>query len=213
MQRSAFFFAEGCGRRPCSTRSESAWSGVTSRESGAVAGWTRRIEPATPAGEITSPRQEVSEPIGLGRSVHRERSRWTESSRDAIPALCRRPLTRETSTGRCTKVIVGHPQPGTRPKRRAGGRSRKVLGPSGSTRRKPRALGSCRKSRARRVRGANPELDNREDSCTSGRPQVRCCGVRSPWSCSRIATVAEVDRRREATLAHARRARGQRGTV
>lgn len=49
-------------------------------------------------------RQEVSEPIGLGQSVHRERSRWTRSSREATPALCRRPLTRETSTGRSAKV-------------------------------------------------------------------------------------------------------------
>jgi hypothetical protein len=125
----------------------------------------------------------------------------------------RRPLTRETSTGRCHESGNRPSAARHSPKRRARGRSRKVLGPSGSTRRKLRALGSCRKSRARRVRGANSELDNREDSCTSGRPQVWCCGVRSPWSCSRIATVAEVDRRREATLAHARRARGQRGTV
>lgn len=103
---------------------------------------------------VTSLRQGVSEPIGLGRSVHRERSRWTESSREATPALCRRPLTRETSTGRSAKVESAIRSPALAERR--AGRGRKL--PFGGTRRKPRALGSWRKSRARRVWGASSEL-------------------------------------------------------
>jgi hypothetical protein len=37
--------------------------------------WVRPIEPASPAGEVTDPRQEVSEPIGLGRSSRRAQAR------------------------------------------------------------------------------------------------------------------------------------------
>jgi hypothetical protein len=52
---------------------------------------------------VTSLRQEVSEPIGLGRSFHRERSRWKEPS-TRPKRSSEWPLTRETSTGRPTKV-------------------------------------------------------------------------------------------------------------
>lgn len=117
--------------------------------------------------------------------------------------LLRRPLTRETSTGRPAKVGAAIRSPTTRRKARPGdGAVRLPSGGFGGA--SPRARGPGRKPRALRVGSkAAPAGDRRCGTVEFGRP----------WSCSQVVSVAEVDRRREAALAHARRARGQRGTV
>jgi hypothetical protein len=56
---------------------------------------------ATPAGARHGRRQEVSEPIGLGRSSHRERSRWEAPSRGKLTSA--RPLARDILAGRASK--------------------------------------------------------------------------------------------------------------
>jgi hypothetical protein len=162
VQRSALSFAGERVRRPYPARargSELRDAPARERRDSEVGSY-REAKPTPDDADVsgrrivTNLRQEVSEPIGLGRSVHRERSRWTESSREATPALCRRPLTRETSTGRSAKVESAIRSPALAERR--AGRGRKL--PFGGTRRKPRALGSWRKSRARRVWGASSEL-------------------------------------------------------
>jgi hypothetical protein len=63
--------------------------------------WRRRLQPATAA----SSRHEVSEPIGLGRSCHRERSRW-EMPRLEAQCFEARPLARDLSAGSGSKGPV-----------------------------------------------------------------------------------------------------------
>jgi hypothetical protein len=86
----------------------------------------------------------------------------------------RRPLTRETSTGRCTKVTIGHPQPGTRPKGERGVEAERFSDPRG-------ARGE---SLALWVRVESHELDGfgvQTPSSTTGRTAVpagdRRCGA------------------------------------
>lgn len=60
--------------------------------------------------DIASKRQGVSESIGLGRSFHRERSRWKAPSQDP-KGLWAEPLTRELSVGRAMpKGARSHPR-------------------------------------------------------------------------------------------------------
>ena len=69
---------------------------------------TTQASPACARHEL---RREVSEPIGLGRSSHRERSRWEAPSRGKLTLA--RPLARDISAGRGFGVYVGnrsHPQ-------------------------------------------------------------------------------------------------------
>jgi hypothetical protein len=104
VQRNALFFAEGCGRRPFSGQRESASRGRRSRESGADAGRVRTTELATPAREVPDPRQEVSEPIGLGPSSRRAQARREELEDDAARAANPfQPLTREHSASSLRK--------------------------------------------------------------------------------------------------------------
>jgi hypothetical protein len=111
VQRSALSFAGERARRPYPARVRgSGLRDAPARERRDSEVGSYREDKPTPddadvSGRriVTSLRQGVSEPIGLGRSVHRERSRWTKSSRGMTCSL-RRPLTRETSTGRSTKV-------------------------------------------------------------------------------------------------------------
>jgi hypothetical protein len=56
---------------------------------------------ATPACARHGRRQEVSEPIGLGRSSHCERSRWEAPSRGKLTSA--RPLARDILAGRALK--------------------------------------------------------------------------------------------------------------
>jgi hypothetical protein len=66
---------------------------------------------ATPACARHEQRHEVSEPIGLGRSSPRERSRWEVPSRGKLTSA--RPLARDVSAGRVVDVYVeprSHPQ-------------------------------------------------------------------------------------------------------
>jgi hypothetical protein len=87
---------------------------------------------------VTNVRHEVPEPIGLGRSSHRERSRWEERQGEAF-RFDLQPLARDISAGLRCESSACHPQLETSPK------------------------------------GDAP----REESCTSGRLRVRCCGVRT----------------------------------
>jgi len=69
---------------------------------------TTQASPACARHEL---RHEVSEPIGLGRSSQRERSRWEVPSRGKLTLA--RPLARDISAGRAVGVYVdkrSHPQ-------------------------------------------------------------------------------------------------------
>jgi hypothetical protein len=144
VQLSSFSFAGGRARRPYPAETAAVVSGTRRRVSAGTAGQARSGEVNSPddadvSGRriVTGMRQEVSEPIGLGQSFHRERSRWEEPT--GASGSSKRPLTRGISTGRFVQTSSGHPQ----------------LGPS-------------------------PEGgDRREESFTSGRSRVRCCGVRA----------------------------------
>ena len=61
---------------------------------------------ATPACARHEQRHEVSEPIGLGRSSPRERSRWEVPRRGKLTSA--RPLARDVSAGRVVDVYVEH---------------------------------------------------------------------------------------------------------
>ena len=83
------------------------------RESGPVRHARARSSPeggstkqATPACARHEQRHEVSEPIGLGRSSPRERSRWEVPRRGKLTSA--RPLARDVSAGRVVDVYVEH---------------------------------------------------------------------------------------------------------
>jgi hypothetical protein len=109
--------------------------------------------PETPTGARASLRHEVSEPIGLGRSFHRERS-WWEKPRLEANRLGSRPLARDLSAGSARDPA----QAGTR-----------TL-PSAA--RRPRDAG-------RFLTDAHGAGDRRENSSTPGRPRAGCCGART----------------------------------
>ena len=113
---------------------------------------------ATPACARHELRQEVSEPIGLGRSSPRERSRWEVPSRGKLTSA--RPLARDVSAGRGLDVYVeirSHPQVAT---------------------------------------AERSQRDEWQRSRATVSEVVRGSG--GPWSCSRVVSIAEVDRRRVA---------------
>jgi hypothetical protein len=111
VQRNASFFAEGCARRPCSRRSESASPGAEHRVSGGSPGGSECIEPATPAGQITGPRHEVSEPIGLGQSsrLRASAARGAGDRRREPTNQKQQPLTRDHSTSPLRKETASRP--------------------------------------------------------------------------------------------------------
>jgi len=95
---------KGAGGGPSRGEAKARLEGGGSRESGAVAGWNRATELATPAGEITSPRQEVSEPIGLGPSPRRAQARRGElRTLGREPQGPFQPLTRDNSASSLRK--------------------------------------------------------------------------------------------------------------
>ena len=146
---------------PAKLRKERAGR-ARSRPQGRTSGVRRRL---TPAAVVTSERQEVLEPIGLGRSSHRERSRRGTPVLTRAETSEQRPLARDISAG-------------------------------------PAACRATRNPSASVKRGGT------KNSCAAGdRGVVR--GVRTVrrW-CSRIVSVAEVDRRRAARRGQERRASG-----
>jgi hypothetical protein len=182
VQRNAFFFAEGCGRRPFSRRSESASRGRRHRESGAVAGWNRPTELATPAGEITSPRQVVSEPIGLGPSPRRAQARRGElRTLGREPQGPFQPLTRDNSASSLRKEPMNRaraPLP-----RESGGRRAAGAGSFDSpvvlvdrfdcrSRRAARGVVRSRAKSSRRRRGLASPHRSEERKSVGSRPRV-----------------------------------------
>jgi hypothetical protein len=79
--------------------------------------WTRRRR-CSSRRIVTSSRHEVSEPIGLGRSSYRERSRW-EAPRIEAQRLDARPLARDLSAGCASERARRHPRLVGGPKGRA----------------------------------------------------------------------------------------------
>jgi hypothetical protein len=99
VQRSQLSFAGGQVRRPypARVRGSGLRDAPTRERRDSEVGSYREVKPTPDDADVsgrrivTNLRQEVSEPIGLGRSVHRERSRWAESSREATPAFSEGP--------------------------------------------------------------------------------------------------------------------------
>jgi hypothetical protein len=166
VQRSALSFAGGRARRPYPKKPAAVGFGDApdaraSGQRGTLVAGVKAPDDVDVSGRriVTRVRQGVSEPIGLGQSFHRERSRWLEPTRDL--RVSARPLTREVSTGLLTQV------------------------------------GSAIRSSAHRRKVVSAE----SEAAPAGDRGCGAAELGRSWSCSRIATGAEVDRRRAAPLA------------
>lgn len=132
-------------------------------------------------------RQEVSEPIGLGQSFHRERSRWEEPTRDL--RVSDRPLTREVSTGRLTQV---GPAIRSSAHRRKAMTAESIAAPAGD-----RGCGAAELGRSWSCSRIAHGCRSRQAACGHSRPRAKSAWITSRGLAPRRESACEVKERRK----------------